>query len=286
MDQNKEFLKTIRDFNESMGRIQVHRIQSFAEAVRHTQNQMKAIFTQDRLNGFLEIGEKIRKATLELSKVNWDAVIENIESQYYKDIFAFAKKMSEEEIYVNFIYFDHIPFGNYEEYLDKEMLLSWMGENVDEVLSIVSNKDYMSRHKKLMVQSLRAYNAGEKEIAILGILPAIEFFISNWLVSQENDGVFDHENPTTKQWEKKKLKELSSKSDDEKEHELIDEFFEHQAMRGAHKIFVYDSKSNTPRNSLVHGSFDYSKLEDLDYVKLVYLFHSLLPLYQVVIEQK
>lgn len=286
MEQNKEFLKMAKDFNESMGHIQVSRIQNFAEAVRHTQNQMKAIFSQERLNGFIEIGEKIRKTALVLSKIDWNEVKESISSQYYKDIFAFAKKMSEEEVYVNFIYFDHIPFGNYEDYLDKERLLSWMKENVDEIVSIISTKDYMSRHKNLMEQSLRAYKAGENEIAILGIIPAIEFFISNWLLSQDNDGIFDYENPTTKQWEKKKLKDLSSKTDDEKEHDLIDDFFEHQALRGAHKVFVYDSKSNTPRNSLVHGSFDYSKLEDLDYVKLVYLFHSLLPLYQVVIEQK
>lgn len=264
----------------------MERIRSFSEAMRHTENQMRAIFSQERLNGFMEIGEKIRKATLALSKVDWDAVIDNIESQYYKDIFSFAKKMSEEEIYVNFIYFDHIPFGNYEDHLDKELLLPWMERNLNRVITIISSKDYMSRHKKLLEQSLRAYNAGEKEIAIIGVLPSIEFFISNWLVSQDNDGVFDYENPTTKQWEKKRLKELSSKSDNEKEHELVDMFFEHQALRGAHKIFVYDSKSNTPRNSLVHGSFDYSKLEDLDYVKLVYLLHSLLPLYQVVIEQK
>lgn len=280
MDQNN-FQDLFKNINLPMDRIR-----SFSEAMRHTENQMRAIFSQERLNGFMEIGEKIRKATLVLSKIDWDAVKENIESEYYRDVFAFAREMSKEEIYVNFIYYDHIPYGNYEDHLDKEVLLSWMKKNVDEVVSLISDKDYMVRHKRLLEQSLRAYNAGENEIAILGILPAIEFFISNWLLSQDKDGVFDHENPTTKQWEKKKLKELSSKSEKEKEHDLIDDFFEHQALRGAHKIFVYESKSNTPRNSLVHGSFDYSRLEDLDYVKLVYLFHSLMPLYQVVIEQK
>lgn len=279
MDQLNEISRALRSFNTT-----AKQIQNAFSSMQNTERQLKSIFNPSRLDGFLEISQQIRDITEPFRTIDWKSIDDKM-SELTRCIITFSDEMANEEIYVNFIYFDDLPLSNFEKYLNKDYLVRWMNENVEGAMGEILKKEYLGRHRRLLEQSLKAYKDGNVDIAVLAMLPPLEFFISNWLLSQDEDGQFDHENPTTDQWKKEELKVIyANASDLEEENALVNHYFEYKALEGMHKIFRYTSSSKTPRNSVVHGSFDYDKLQEFDYVRLVFLLNSLLPLYQVVIK--
>lgn len=279
MDQLNEISRALQSFNTT-----AKQIQNAFSSLQNTERQLRSIFNPSRLDGFLEIGQQIKEITNPFSTIDWKSIDDKM-SKLTRDIITFSDEMADEEIYVNFIYFDDLPLSDYDEYLNKDFLIGWMNENVEVAMEEILGKDYFGRHHRLLVQSLKAYKDGDVDIAVLAMLPPLEFFISNWLLSQEEDGEFDHENPTIIPWKKEELKVIyANASDLKEENALINHYFEYKALEGMHKIFRYTSTSKTPRNNVVHGSFDYDKLHEFDYVRLVFLLNSLLPLYQVVIK--
>lgn len=266
LEKNNELARQIIAIDESMIRIKT---------------QIKSVLSENQITVYSDMLSSINILN---APIDWSPIREDLPI-HHKDIFDFANRLFEEEIYLDFTYFNDISQSASEEFLNKDRVIEWMEENVQEIVGNMLEKPYLNRHKKLLSQSIKSYIEGNLESAIIVILPTIEFFVSNWLKSQDKNGYFDADNPTTKPWKKEKLKKLSGSSIELfEDDELVQYFFECKALEGVHKIFCYTPDIKISRNSILHGSYDYNKLERLDYLKLVYLLNSLLPLYEVVLK--
>lgn len=252
-----------------------------------TAEQLEIVFSEERLRDYQERADnftkKYKKTMNVLNSTGWKSEWEKIYdgmSQFEKDILSFLEKLNEEQIYLNFYYFDSVRLGDVDTLLDREVAIKWMNENLGEAVSHLSNREYLARHKKLIEQSYKAYTKGDYELAILGIIPPLEFFLKNWIEGDKNNREFDLKNPSTRPLNSKHIKEsLKLHPEKDKKSLLIDHYFELRAMEGMREF--YDGSNRFSRHSIVHGSHDYDSLERFDYVKLVYLFNSLLSLYGI-----
>lgn len=277
-DNLKQMSKMLDDFSEYS--------RSLEEVILKTAVQLEGVFSKERLESYQRIAESIQKYDEVINLLNsnewkneWEETYEEM-SQFEKDFLEFLKQMNEENIYLNFYYFDSVPLDEIETLLDREVAIKWMNINLEKAVSYLSNRKYLARHKKLIEQSYRAYTNGDYELAILGIIPPLEFFMGNWIDSEKNNREFDLENPSRLQMNIKHLIEsLKLHPDKDKKSLLIDHYFELKAIEGMKKF--YDGSNRFSRHSIVHGSHEYDSLEKFDYVKLVYLFNSLLSLYGV-----
>jgi len=103
------------------------------------------------------------------------------------------------------------------------------------------------------------------------------------MLSQDNQGVFNYEEPTKEAFSKKNIKEIANKQlSSMKDDEFVKTFFEMKALEGMHRIYQFTSVDPLSRNSVLHGSHDYSELSEEDYLKLFYLLYALIPLHGVV----
>lgn len=255
------------------------------EAMVKTTEQLKRVFSDQRLREYQRVSEsfsrKYNDAVRVLASIDWKAIYEGM-SQIEKDILVFSDKLNKERIYLNFYYFDSISFDKIHTLLDRDVAIKWMNDNIENAVKNLSEKEFLIRHKKLIEQSYEAHKNGDYELAILGIIPPLEFFMGNWMISDKHNGEFDLENPSRSQMNKKELgKILKAHPDRDKKSLTINHYFEMKAMDGVIEFYNGSQENRVSRNSIVHGSHDYSKLESFDYVKLIYLFNSLLSLYGV-----
>lgn len=276
-DDLKQIRKMLDDYNEYP--------KPLREALVKTTEQLKKVFSGQRLREYQRVSESFSRkyddAKRVLASIDWKGIYEGM-SQIEKDILAFSDELNKERIYLNFYYFDSITFDKIHTLLDRDVAITWMNDNIENAVKNLSEKEFLARHKKLIEQSYKAHENGDYELAILGIIPPLEFFMGNWMVSDKHNGEFDLENPSKSQMKKKELEKILEAHPDRGEKSLtINHYFEMKAMDGVIEFYNGSPKNRVSRNSIVHGSHDYSKLESLDYVKLVYLFNSLLSLYGV-----
>lgn len=281
IDENLKLIKKmLDDYNEYL--------KPLRKAMIKKAEQLEVVFSEERLRDYQEradnFAEKYKKTMNVINstgfKSEWDKIYDGL-SQFEKDILSFLEKLNEEGIYLNFYYFDSVELDEVDTLFDREVAIKWMNENLEKAVSYLSNREYLARHKKLIEQSYRAYANDDYELAILGIIPPLEFFLGNWIDgNKKNNKEFDLENPSRLQMNIKHIKEsLELHLEKDKKSLLIDHYFELRAMEGMKEF--YDGSNRFSRHSIVHGSHDYGSLERFDYVKLIYLFNSLLSLYGV-----
>lgn len=254
------------------------------EAIVKTTEQLGEVFSDQRLREYQRFSEsfsqKYNDTLSVLASIDWKGIYAKL-SQIEKDVLAFSDELNKERIYLNYYYFDSIEFDKIHTLLERDAAIKWMNDNLENAVKNLSEKEFLVRHKKLIEQSYKSYKHGDYELAILGIIPALEFFIGNWMNSDKLNGEFDFKKPSRDQMEKDGLKEILEKHPDRKKRSLeTNHYFEMKAMDGILEFYNGSRENRVSRNSIVHGSHDYSELENLDYVKLIYLFNSLLSLYK------
>ncbi|AHA31324.1 hypothetical protein [Exiguobacterium sp. MH3] len=273
----KQIRKMLDDYNKYS--------EPLREAMVKTTEQLKKVFSDQKLREYQSLSESFVQKYSDVesffASINWTEIFEGM-SQIEKDILEFSDKLNEERIYLNFYYFESISFDKIHILLDREVAIKWMNDHIKDTIKYLSEKEFLARHKKLINQSYTAYENGDYELAILGMIPALEFFVGNWMINDKHNGEFDLKNPSRSQMNKKDLEALLKDHPDSGNKSLtIKHYFEMKAMDGVIKFYDGSKKNRVSRNSIVHGSHDYSRLESFDYVKLVYLFNSLLSLYGV-----
>lgn len=207
-------------------------------------------------------------------------------NQFEKQIIDFSHSMSENEVYLDMDYYGDLYIDEYEEYMNEQKVSEWMEHSIGKTVSKINELDYMQRHKTTLNQTYKAYMNGDFTLAIMGVYPILEYFVSNWKESQGNGGKFMHESPTKKQLKKYEVKEIAGDYFRETEkHEDIERFFQMKALEGFYNMFHSKGKSRLNRNSILHGSHDYDELKSEDYLKLVYLLNTLTGLHGVVLNE-
>lgn len=207
-------------------------------------------------------------------------------NQFEKQIIDFSHSMSENEVYLDMDYYGDLYMDEYEEYMNEQKVSEWMEHSIGKTVSKINELDYMQRHKTTLNQTYKAYMNGDFTLAIMGVYPILEYFVSNWKESQGNGGKFMHESPTKKQLKKHEVKEIAGDYFRETEkHEDIERFFQMKALEGFYNMFHFKGNSRLNRNSILHGSHDYDELKSEDYLKLVYLLNTLTGLHGVVLNE-
>lgn len=276
-DNLKQIRKMLDQYNEYS--------KPLKEAMVTTAKQLEVMFSKERLAYYQKSVESFRQKYEDtvriLASIDWQEIYDGL-SQVEKEILTFSNELNKERIYLNHYYFGSVTLDKIDTLLDREFAIAWMNENIKGTVDNLANKEYLAKHKKLIIQSYKAYENGDYELAILGIIPSLEFFMGNWLVSDKHHGEFDLENPSRSQMKKSELEKiLNEHPDKDKKSLTMDHYFEMKAMHGVIEFYDGSKDNRVSRNSIVHGSHDYSNLESLDYIKLVYLFNSLIPLYGV-----
>lgn len=277
-----DFIKEMNDRNRELKSYAL-KINDVMRSLSHTIN---SIFTEERLKTF-QLASKsaeqhVANAYKILNTIDWKKISENL-SELSSDVIAFSKEMAEENIYLHIDYLDEFSINDYHPYLKREVLLEWMDRNLEKNVEALKEKEFLKRHHRILEQTLVAYRNHNYELAIIGLYPVIEFFVANWILSQDNQGVFNYEEPTKEAFSKKNIKEIANKQlSSMKDDEFVKTFFEMKALEGMHRIYQFTSVDPLSRNSVLHGSHDYSELSEEDYLKLFYLLYALIPLHGVV----
>lgn len=280
-----EFIKEINARNREL--------QSYAlkinDAMRSLSHTINSIFTEERLRTFQLVSKSaeqhVANAYKILNTIDWKKISENL-SELSSDVIAFSKEMAEENIFLHIDYFDEFSINDYHPYLKREVLLDWMDRNLEKNVDALKEKDFLKRHHRILEQTLIAYRNQNYELAMIGLYPVIEFFVANWILSQDNQGVFNYEEPTKEAFSKKTIKDIATEQlSNMKDDEFVKTFFEMKALEGMHRIYQYESVDPLSRNSVLHGSHDYSELSEEDYLKLFYLLYALVPLHGVVFKK-
>lgn len=284
---NFELPEFIKDIN-----IRNRELQSYAlkinDAMKDLSHTINSIFTEERLKTFQLVSKSAElhfdNAYKILKTIDWKKISENL-SELSSDVIAFSKEMARENIYLHIDYLDEFSINDYHPFLKREVLLDWMNRNLERNVEILKEKDFLKRHHRILEQTLVAYRNHNYELAIIGLYPIIEFFVANWILSQENQGVFNYKEPTKKPFSKETVKKIAKEQlDSMKNDEFVKVFFEVKALEGMHRIYKYTSDDPLSRNSVLHGSHEYSELCEEDYLKLFYLLYALVPLYGIVFD--
>lgn len=216
-----------------------------------------------------------------IQSIDWAAVDEHA-SQFKVEVQRFSKRMAKENIFLNDDYLELASFTDYQEYLSKDAVMDWMENNLENKFQMLMSKSFLKRHHIILKQSYDAYIRGDYQLALLGIYPSVDFFVSNWMKSQEQNEVLVFENPTREQLDKgavRKLVRTQMKEDDVRKY-LIS-YFELKALEGMVNMYT-GSENSLARNSILHGSFYYDAIGKQDYLKVFYLLCALVPLHGVV----
>lgn len=279
----------IKEINARNRELQSHALK-INDVMRNLSHSINSIFTEDRLRTFQIVSKSAEQHVANLYKIlktiDWQKISENL-SDLSSDVIAFSKEMAEENIYLHIDYLDEFSINDYHPYLKREVLLEWMDRNLEKNVEALKEKEFLKRHHIILEQTLVAYRNHNYELAMMGLYPVIEFFVANWILSQDNQGVFNYEEPTKLQLSKETVKKIAMEQlSNMKDDEFVNTFFEMKALEGMHRIYHYTSVDPLCRNSVLHGSHDYSKLSEQDYLKLFYLLYALVPLHGVVFKKE
>lgn len=256
-----------------------------AKMARDIQRQFQVIQPYvDAMNrNMVEIGKQMKAFA---SQIDFQ-LIEDTLDETYDVLKSQTEAMSRENIFLNLDLLDEMSFGEIEEKFNSEWVMKWMETNLKQTMKkMVADKSCFEETTIPLEQSFNSYERGDYAIGYMALYPVIDTFVTHWHVSEDGKVKISTKEdtrslkPKDKTTISKKHESIKDGLSKEKRY-AIEILFGSYALNAYAKMFDKDGHYGYKRHHTLHGSFEYSKLQKEDYIKLFFFLYTLYQLQEI-----